>query len=197
MDRRIAGFKGEFLWELEVQENQTVALAEAFPAEQYGWRPERGLRSVSEVFVHLATGNFLLLDLAGARRPADLFGQVEGGVLDRLQAIIRKSIGLEGSITEKADVVKLLKRSLEAVREAFTEASDAELERLGHFFGEQTSVRRVYLRMLAHMNEHMGQAVAYARLNGVVPPWPDPRGTRIAGEKPAPGRVASAEPQRS
>jgi len=94
-------------------------------------------------------------------------------VLQRVQGIIRKNNEFEKAITNKVDVVILLKRSLEAVRISFTQANDAELTRQGQFFSEQTTVRRVYLRMLGHMNEHVGQLVAYARSNNIPAPWPD------------------------
>jgi len=173
MDGRIPGFKGEYLWELELPSKHVMALAEAFPTDKYEWRPGKNVRSVSEVFVHVALGNFLLLDMAGVRGPEDLYGHIDGNLAQRVQAIIRKNDEFEKAITNKADVVILLKRSLEAVRTSFTQANDAELTRQGQFFGEQTTVRRVYLRMLGHMNEHVGQLVAYARSNNIPVPWPD------------------------
>lgn len=56
MTSRIAGFHGEFLWEFEIATRQTLAIAECIPAEKYDWRPGLGARSISEVFVHVATG---------------------------------------------------------------------------------------------------------------------------------------------
>jgi len=70
--------------------------------------------------------------------------------------------------------VKLLERSMEAIQKSLTEASDEKLAGQGHFFGQVTTVRRAYLRMLAHMNEHIGQMVAYARSMGIPAPWRDP-----------------------
>jgi len=80
---------------------------------------------------------------------------------------------LEKSITDNAGVTALLRRSLDAVRAAFTQAPDAELDRLDIFFGERTTVRRVYMRGLTHMHEHMGQLIAYMRAMGMPAPWPD------------------------
>jgi uncharacterized damage-inducible protein DinB len=68
----------------------------------------------------------------------------------------------------------MLTASLAAVRDAFTRATADELDRHGPFFGEQTTVRRGYLRMLTHTHEHMGQLVAYVRAMGMKAPWPDP-----------------------
>jgi uncharacterized damage-inducible protein DinB len=173
MAQRIPGFKGEYLWELEIPERQITALAEAIPADKYSWRPAGRARSVSEVLVHIAVGNFLLLDVVGVPLPADLYGQIEGEGYQRMLAVIRKNDGFERAITAKADVVQLLTRSVAAVKGSFTGTSDEELARPGQFFGEETTPRRVYLRMLVHMNEHMGQMVAYTRSMGNPAPWPD------------------------
>ena len=79
---------------------------------------------------------------------------------------------------EKDEVVGLLKRSLQAVSQSFAKTSEGELDRRLNFFGEETTVRRVYLRLLAHTDEHMGQMIAYLRFNKIAPPWPDWRPDR-------------------
>lgn len=178
MATRIAGFRGEFLWELEIAERQIVAIAECVPAEQYDWRPVAEARSFSEVFVHIATGNFMLLDVIGVAAPVDLYAQVPEDGVERFRGLIRRNDELVASMREKAEVVGLLKRSLQAVSQAFAKASDGELDRRLSFFGEETTVRRVYLRLLAHTDEHMGQMVAYLRFNKIAPPWPDWRPDR-------------------
>jgi uncharacterized damage-inducible protein DinB len=178
MATRIAGFRGEFQWELEIAERQLVAIAECIPAEQYDWRPVAQARSFSEVFVHVATGNFMLLDVIGVAAPADLYGQVPADGDARFRGLIHRNDELAASLRDKDAVVGLLKRSLQAVAESFAKASDGELDRRLNFFGEETSVRRVYLRLLAHMDEHMGQMTAYIRFNGIAPPWLDWRPDR-------------------
>jgi uncharacterized damage-inducible protein DinB len=166
MEPRIPGFHGEYLWELDVARTQLLALAEAVPAGVYGWRPADGARPFSAVLVHIAAGNLALLHLAGAREP--------DGDGERFAAMIRSNFSLERTVTEKQDVIDLLRRSFEEVRQAFTESTIEDLEKIGNFFGERTTVRRVFFRMLAHTHEHMGQAIAYARANGLGVPWLDP-----------------------
>ena len=178
MATRTAGFRGEFLWELEIAERQIVAIAECIPAERYDWRPVAQARSFSEVFVHVATGNFMLLDVIGVAAPVDLYGQVAAGGDARFQGLIHRNDELAASMCEKDAVVGLLKRSLQAVSQSFAKASDGELNRRLNFFGEETTVRRVYLRLLAHTDEHMGQMIAYLRFNRIAPPWPDWRPDR-------------------
>jgi DinB family protein len=179
---RLPGFKGEFLWELEIPEKQITALADAFTADQYSWRPAPQARSVSEVLVHIAVGNFFLLDVVGSPLPADLYGQIDGDPFQRMIAVIRKNDGFEKAITSKPEIVPLVARSVGAVKDAFTNTSDEDLAKPSAVFGEVSTARRVYLRMLVHMNEHMGQLVAYTRAMGHPAPWPDWRAAAGVGE---------------
>jgi len=91
----------------------------------------------------LRWGNLLLLRITGIDAAPDLYGKLEGEAVPRMMAMIATNDGLEKSIKDKAGVTALLRRSLDAVRAAFTQAPDAELDRLELFFGERTTVRRV------------------------------------------------------
>jgi len=133
---------------------QLIALAEAIPAEKYSWRPGEGVRSVSEVYMHIALANFYLLSVTGPKLPADI-----------------KSENMEKSFTAKPEVIDWLKRSLEAVKTAHAAVKPAELQRKVKVNGRDATVDGMYLRIIVHANEHMGQLVAYARMNGIVPPW--------------------------
>ena len=177
---RIPGFRGEFLWELEIAERQVTAMAGAIPADRYEWRPDSTARSVSEVFVHIAAGTFMLLECAGVTAPADVYARIPADGPERFLGLVRRNDELEKTVREKPDVVALLKRSLVSARQSFEQTDGAELDRRVQFFGEETTVRRVYLRMLAHTHEHMGQMIAYSRVNGIAAPWPDWRPDRRA-----------------
>ena len=133
---------------------QLVSLAEAIPAEKYAWRPAPGVRSTSEVIMHVAVANFYLLSVTGPKPPTGF-----------------KPESMEKSVTAKADVIDWLKRSLEAVKTAHAGVTPADLPRKVQIFGHDATVDGMYLRIIVHANEHMGQLVAYARMNGVVPPW--------------------------
>lgn len=169
-----ASFKQDYLWELGYATRNLTALAEAMPAEKYAWRPGDGVRSVSEVYMHVALGSFILLDAAGHPAPEDVYGKVAASGYDRAMALVVRNGELEKTVTEKARVVELLKRSLEAVRAAMESSAAADLDKRMDFFGQDKSMRAVYLRILAHAHEHMGQSIAYARVNGIVPPWSEP-----------------------
>jgi uncharacterized damage-inducible protein DinB len=136
--------------EFALTSRQLLQLAEATPAEKYGWRPGPGVRSVSEVYMHLALGNFWLLQQAGVTTPE------------------AAKLPAEKAITAKADVIQWLKRSLEAVRKGY---ETADRQKKVQFFGKETTSDGVFLRILIHDNEHMGQSIAYARMNAIVPPW--------------------------
>jgi uncharacterized damage-inducible protein DinB len=133
---------------------QLVALAEATPAEKFAWRPVPGVRSVSEVYMHIALANFYLLSVTGPKMPADVTSRDQ-----------------EKNVTAKADVIAWLKRSLEAVKVAHVAVKPADLTRKVKVEGVDATVDGMYLRIIVHANEHMGQLVAYARMTGVVPPW--------------------------
>jgi uncharacterized damage-inducible protein DinB len=132
---------------------QLIALAEATPPEKFSWRPATGVRSVSEVYMHIAIANFYLLSVTGPKMPADL------------------NVNMEKTITSKAEVVAWLKRSLEAVKTAHAATTPKDLERKVKIADREATVDGMYLRIIVHANEHMGQLVAYARMTGVVPPW--------------------------
>ena len=132
---------------------QLIALAEATPEEKFAWRPAPGVRSTSEVYMHIAIANFYLLSVTGPKMPADL------------------KEGMEKTVTSKAEVIRWLKRSLDAVGQAHLAETPKDLGRKVHIADRDSTVDWMYLRIIIHANEHMGQLVAYARMTGVVPPW--------------------------
>ena len=82
--------------------------------------------------------------------------------------VIARNLEFEKTVHGKDNVIALLDRTLDAVKASL---ASADMERPVEMFGQRTTARAVYLRILAHANEHMGQSIAYARMNGVVPPW--------------------------
>lgn len=141
-----AGWAPEF----KMAGRQIIALAEAIPADKFGWRPAPGVRSVSEVLMHTASGNYFFLQSMGVKAGEDL------------------PKNAEKNVTAKADVVRWLKTSFEAVQESYPKI---DKQKAIKFLGHDATFEGVLLRTLAHANEHLGQMIAYARMNGVVPPW--------------------------
>lgn len=155
----VTGFRAEVIAEVRIQEDKFSRLAEAIPADKYNWRPSPDVRSVSEVFLHVATANYNLPKLVGTPPPAGF-----------------EVSKLEKSTTEKAKVLSILKDSFAHERLAIMKMPDANLEKSMDWFGGKITERGILLFMTRHTAEHLGQSIAYARSIGVVPPWTeDPR----------------------
>jgi len=178
MPERISGFRGEFLGEWDIAEGQLLKLADAFRSDNYQWRPDSTARSVSEVFVHIACGTFMLLEVVGTPAPVDVYPDLPREPMERLWAFVRKNDQLEHELIQKDEVIALLNRALASARQTMTHGDDASLDRERSFLGESTTVRRVYLRLLAHTHEHMGQLIGYMRACGMPVPWHDWRPDR-------------------
>jgi uncharacterized damage-inducible protein DinB len=148
-----SGFRAEFLSAQAYGEKQILDLAEATPADKYGWRPGPGVRSISEVYTHIAGGNYFLLGFAGVKPPAGLDKE------------------MEKNVTEKAKVIDELRKSFAHVRAGVAALPDADLDKPVKVFGSDSTVRGVLLIVSNHEFEHLGQSIAYARMNGIVPPW--------------------------
>ncbi len=148
------GVRAEFLNELKIQEDKFVSLAQAIPADKYTWRPAEGVRSISEVFLHVAAANYNLPHVFGVQPPADF----------KLQ-------GFDKSTTDKAKVIQSLQGAFAHMRQAVIDMPEASVEKQVDWFGGKNTYRGILLFILRHNAEHLGQAIAYARMNGVVPPW--------------------------
>jgi uncharacterized damage-inducible protein DinB len=161
-----AGSRGEFLNELNFVGKRLVDLANAMPADKYGWRPAAGVRSVGEVYVHVALANVFLPSFTGAKIP-------EGFTRE-----------MEKTVTDKATIIDAMKKSFDNLKSFATSASDADLEKKVKIFGGiEVSERELMVIILNHMHEHLGQSIAYARMNGVTPPWSEsPESPKPAGK---------------
>jgi uncharacterized damage-inducible protein DinB len=148
------GFREEFLRQFDWSMSRFVQLAEAMPAERFSWSPGEGVMPVARVYAHVARYNY--------QYPACC---LEAPAPDGRDG------GATEEIAEKAAVVALLGASGEHVRAALAAMSDADLAETTELYGREVPRWSVLLQLLAHMNEHLGQSIAYARMNGVVPPW--------------------------
>ena len=149
-----SGFKADFLTQFDDVAKKIVDLAEAVPADKYGWRPAPGVRSISEVYMHIVGGNSYIPSFMGVKAMAGL------------------ERGMEKSVTDKAKVVDLLKKSMAHARAAVESIPEADYDKRVKFFGgTEASERAVIMVIGNHLHEHLGQSIAYARANGVKPPW--------------------------
>ena len=147
-----AGVQAEMLNWFDDAANKIVQLAEAIPAEKYAWRPAAGVRSVGEVVGHVTGGNYFLIGMTGVQPPAGTPQNID-------------------QMTAKADLVRALQQSIEHVRTTMRAMTAADLDAPATIFGRQSTKRDVCLLAVVHAHEHLGQLIAYARTNGVTPPW--------------------------
>ena len=148
------GFLADYVAEVDAVGKKLVDLAQAEPADKYGWRPAPGVRSIGEVYMHVVGGNSSIPSFIGAKR---------------MDGVTRDS---EKSVTDKAKIVDLLQKSIANARAAGMGVTEADLDKkVKTFGGREMTERQVLLLILTHMHEHLGQSIAYARTNGITPPW--------------------------
>ncbi|MDA1312824.1 MAG: DinB family protein [Acidobacteria bacterium] len=135
-------------------EEKYVGLAEAMPQAKYTWRPGEGVRSVSELFLHVVSANYRLPNMIGTPPPDGMNFE-----------------GYEKSTTDQAEIVAALKASFAHTRKALENVAAADLEKAVKVFGRESTNAGAMITFNGHLSEHLGQAIAYARVNGVVPPW--------------------------
>lgn len=151
----VSGFGEELRGQFEGSAEKLVALAGAMPAESYSWQPMEGVYTVAAAYMHVARYNYMYPDLyLGVDAPAG----VDYG-------------SLEERVTTKDEALRILAASLDHVRGIMDAMSDADLAKPTELYGREVENWAVLLQLVTHMNEHLGQSIAYARMNRVVPPW--------------------------
>ena len=149
----------ELLLPLDSLEKEVLALARAIPEAKFAWRPAPGVRSIKEVLLHIAFGNRLQLHILDAPTREELGKEIE-----------QNAKGEQENLT-KDQVIARLTDSFAEVRKAMEGATAGALSRDVDFFGTKTTARGVLTEVDTHIAEHLGQLIAYARMNGIVPPW--------------------------
>lgn len=146
--------KAQSLLDLEGVQKKFVALANAFPADKFTWRPSADSRSFAEVLLHVAGERYTILALMGATPPSD-FDQKT----------------FEKQTTDKERIVAELNRSWDFAQKTINGMNNADFAKLLPKLGPQANAGDVVYILVADAHEHLGQSVAYARMNGIVPPW--------------------------
>ncbi len=149
-----SGFRAEFLEEIAYYKQRYTRLAEAIPAEKYYWRPVDGVRSVGEVFTHITAANYGIARALGTALPAGF----DPKAITALSA-------------DKPKVLQALKDSFAHLRGAIIALNEADADKPQNIFNRHTTLRGSFIASTGHFGEHLGQSIAYARMNGVVPPW--------------------------
>jgi hypothetical protein len=131
-----------------------VGLATAMSGK-YDWRPGAGVRSVGEVFNLIVTENRMLTGLLSGTPPAG------GGA----------GAGRGNAISDPAQMQEALRTSYAALKQAIGGLSDTDLKASVKMFGRDMTKQSATLLLILDQHEHLGQSIAYARTNSVVPPW--------------------------
>jgi uncharacterized damage-inducible protein DinB len=161
-------FQRDLLGVYSDAEKKVLDLEEAVPQSKFNWRPAPGVRSVAEAYLHIAFANYGLTKMAtGKEPPTDAGWEMNPTKWDK-------------KTTDKAEIKKILEKSFAHVHEVIGALPDADLDKMVKFFGHDMTARAVLIILVGHLNEHLGQSVAYARANKITPPWSKDEGAHMA-----------------
>jgi DinB superfamily len=149
----------QFMTDLDTLQSKFLALAEAIPADKYAWRPAPGVRSVGEVFMHVASEFYVFTPMA--------FGAERSPVIPRGQDAFKN---FEANST-KADVQKHLTDGFAYTKRTVMGINPDSLVGIRKLFGRDYTIVETSVSMTADLHEHLGQLIAYSRMNGITPPW--------------------------
>lgn len=147
--------RAEILRQVDSARDKLLALAEATPADKFTWRPNDKVRTVGEIYAHVAGGNYYIPTTLWSAKPPE-------GVDPR---------GFDKEAGDKAKTIASLKKSFEYVHQVIEAATDADLHKPIKVFDHQGTELEGMLILGSHAHEHLGQSIAYARSIGIVPPW--------------------------
>ena len=152
----------DLMQDLQEVEKKVMGLARAIPADKYDWRPGEGVRSVGEVFMHIAADNYLLPAAVGQAAPAAT--GIKGDDYKTAMAFEKRKMDKDATVAE-------LEKSFAHLRTALQASPATKMGESVKMFGQTFTTQRVWLMTATHLHEHLGQMIAYARSNGVKPPW--------------------------
>ncbi len=151
--------RARFVSDLDTLQHKFLALAEAIPADKYSWRPAPGVRSIGEAFMHVASEYYLFTPMAYGATPSPIIKRAQG-----------ETAKFEAMST-KADVMQHLTDGFAFTRQAVMGLDEAKITGTQKLFGGDRTIIETSLIMSGDLHEHLGQLIAYARANGVKPPW--------------------------
>jgi hypothetical protein len=150
-----AVLKAAFIADLDVMKGKFVGLAEAFPQDKYTWRPMDGVRSVAEVFALAASEGYGFVPTS--------FGGKAGASREEMTALRTQ--------TDKAKLIDALNKGFAHAKAELEALDPAQMTGKRAVMGQQRSAVEAALAIGGDLHEHLGQMIAYARMNKIVPPW--------------------------
>lgn len=164
-------FQDDIWREFDLYRGRLLQLARAIPETKYNWSPDKGVRSNANVILHVALNNYMLLDMMGRKVPSDLYPDLPSSEPERQRAIFQKNLQWEKQPLGKKKTIEMAERAFDAAAEPLRDTPATNLNQPAMFGERKTTIGGLQLRMVAHLHEHLGQLIAYARSNGVTPPW--------------------------
>jgi hypothetical protein len=149
--------KASFVRDLDTLRGKFVGLAEAFPQDKYTWRPMEGVRSVSEVLMLAAFEGYSFIPGSFGGKAADVGSREEAAKLRTL--------------SDKAQVLEHLNKGFAHAKQQLESLDAATLTGKRKVMGQDLSASQTALAIGGDLHEHLGQLIAYARMNHIVPPW--------------------------
>jgi hypothetical protein len=153
----VATLKAAFLADLSTMQEKYLGLANAFPQDKYTWRPMEGVRSVSEVLMLAAFEGYAFIPTSFGGKRADLGSQEEAAKLRTL--------------SDKAQVIDHLNKGFAHAKKELEAIDPATLTAKRKVMNQDRSAADVAIVVGGDLHEHLGQLIAYARMNRIVPPW--------------------------
>lgn len=156
------GLMGDLIKDVTEVQDKIVGLAKTVPAAKYDWRPGAGVRSIGEVYLHIAGDNYVMpFGLGVQPDPATGITMTDVATIG----------AFEKQKLDQAAMVAAIQKSFAHLLKAMADTPDAKLDDHVKFFGQDMTVRQLMVAATTHLHEHLGQSIAYARMNGIVPPW--------------------------
>lgn len=156
------GLMGDLMKDVSELQSKLTGLAKQMPADRYDWRPGVGVRSLGEVLLHVAADNYLMPSAVGVA--PDATTGISATDFSTLSTFEKQKLSSEATIST-------MEKSFAHLMQAMAGTPEATLNDRVKFFGSEMSVRQVWVLTTTHLHEHLGQAIAYARMNGVAPAW--------------------------
>ena len=154
-----AAARAAFLADIDTLQSKFLALAEAIPAEKYAWRPAPGVRSIGEAFMHAASEYYTFAPAA------------YGGQRSALIPRTREGFQQFEAQSTKESVLRHLREGPAYARQTLGALDAAAITGPHKIFGGDRTIVETSFAVVDDLHEHLGQLIAYARMNGVTPPW--------------------------
>jgi len=138
-----------------ISKRDVMGSVETIPDDLWSFQPTKDVRTVAQLFAHIADGQY---EFCGAA--------IEGKPVEK---------GVEKTAKGKAEIVKALNEAFAYCEAAYADLTDAKAAETVKFFGMTATRLGIMDFNVAHNMEHYGNLVTYMRLKGIVPPSSAPR----------------------